>query len=181
MSSVTKVTGTGANVDLSGNDAWTSTSNITANNNSYAQALISDGANSDYLTATNFGFSIPSGDTIDGITVVIEHNCNYPDIEDNIVKLYNGTSLVGDNKASATMWNNNDEVFTYGGATDTWAASLTVTQINSSGFGVYLSATNTFDWDTTEALCDYIQITIYHTEAVGGGSSSQSRVMFIGL
>ncbi len=66
--------GTGADDAAIGTRTWSNPGNITSSNNTYATATSSGGGNSTthYLKATNFGFSIPSGATIDGITVGIE-------------------------------------------------------------------------------------------------------------
>ena len=53
-----------------GTQAWANPSNAGSSNDSYATRTLS--GVSDYLRATNFGFAIPSGATIDGILVEVE-------------------------------------------------------------------------------------------------------------
>lgn len=57
--------------------AWTNPGNTAASDNGYT-AGFSLGSNiaTQYLKATNFGFSIPDGATIDGIEAKVERNCS---------------------------------------------------------------------------------------------------------
>ncbi len=85
-----KITGSTSSVDVGGDltiigspasssvrpaatgSGWTSSSNIVSSNNSYATASIAASSSSANLDATNFGFSIPSGNIITGITASVE-------------------------------------------------------------------------------------------------------------
>jgi len=50
---------------------WTDAANAASSNNAYATVALED-SQSDFLEAKNFGFAIPAGATIDGITVEAE-------------------------------------------------------------------------------------------------------------
>src|SRR5687767_8406775 len=50
---------------------WGTPANIGADDTSYATYTIASSGTSTPINASNYGFSIPSGSTIDGITVVI--------------------------------------------------------------------------------------------------------------
>jgi len=52
--------------------AWTNPGNAASSDNAYAVFSTSGVQQSHYLKATNFGFSIPAGATIDGVAVSIE-------------------------------------------------------------------------------------------------------------
>jgi hypothetical protein len=85
-----KITGSTTSVDVGGNVSilggsvtssarsagtgagWTTPSNIVSSNNLYATAAISANSTSADLDATNFGFTIPSGNQIVGISASVE-------------------------------------------------------------------------------------------------------------
>ena len=120
------------------------------------------------LKAQNFGFAIPAGAIINGIAVEIEkmESHSWLDAFDYRVQLLDaGGALVGNNKALGTEWPTAWTVFTYGGATDTWAASPTAGMVNDPDFGVVLSLKYWAYDGTYEARVDFIRITIYYTAA----------------
>lgn len=101
---------------------------------------------SNYLVAQGFGFNIPAGATICGVTVQVHRirlDLLLGDITDNSVKLLSGGSIAGINHASATSWSTTEQTVTYGGASDTWGLSLTPAIVNNANFGVGVSATMT--------------------------------------
>lgn len=64
----------GADDSSVGTITWSNPTRIVSSNDSYATAGLDDNQISHYLKATNFGFSIPSGAVINGITAEIEKN-----------------------------------------------------------------------------------------------------------
>lgn len=174
--------GTGANETRSGSDgSWTNPSNITSPT-TYAYANIGKEEYSDWLRASNFGFSIPTNYTIDGICVTMK--CSGGDIEDSSFRLVdaNGNNI-GTDKASTVNWS----FYTrrvYGGASDTWSASPTPAMINDTDFGIRLSAYNTSSLTGSYAYVYWIRITVYYhlavTEKTGSdsGSGSDTKVVF---
>ncbi len=70
--------GSGANMAGVGTVAWTDPGNITAPGLPYAVADFTHFLNqtSNYLVGSNYGFNIPAGSTILGITVVIQRSSN---------------------------------------------------------------------------------------------------------
>lgn len=69
--------GTIVNSTSGAGDDWINTSNAATSNNSYAEFTDSgSGPGSDHLKATNFGFAIDSGATIDGIIAEFERKAN---------------------------------------------------------------------------------------------------------
>lgn len=151
----------------SGDNDWLTASNVGANDGSEAQitAATYDAADHSYrLKATNFGFDadIPAGSTINGITVEIERRAFAGAAEDQEVRLYDSTStLVGDDKQTATAWPATAGVATYGGAADTWTAGLDADDIRSAGFGVALIVLATAA--NTDIGVDFIRVTIDYT------------------
>ena len=145
---------------------WTDPNNIKANDAANAVASAVD-TYTYRIKATNFGFAIPTGATIDGILVEVEKVANTY-INDYRVQLLDANgSLVGDNKAdTVTDWAN--AIISYGGATDKWNASPTEAMIEDVDFGIVLSAQSTPAFGA--ARIDFIRMTIYYTEAGGGAA-----------
>ncbi len=158
--------GDGANVATTGTAAWTGPGNITTAGSPYATALIGGGATTNYLQATNYNFAIPSGSTINGITVAINRMASGPspsNVSDNVVNLIRGGSVTGNNKATGTAWPVSLETATYGGSADLWGSSWTAANINGTDFGVYLSAYNGNVGGTRDVTVDTIQVTVNYT------------------
>ena len=161
--------GTGDNITGVGNYSWSNTGGITANDNNSASVDVGAGRYrlTNYLGATNFGFSIPAGATINGIEVSIgRYSDGGPGDRnmDNIVRLVKGGTITGDNKANdGVNWPTAEEVATYGSSTDLWDETWSPSDINASNFGVVLSVENTNSRSYRMAYVDYIQITVTYT------------------
>lgn len=146
----------------SGDDAILNPSNCVSSNNSYATgtpfaSFISVGL----LVASDFGFSIPNGSTIDGVTVEIE---GYRPLaaasEWDVV-------IVGSNVASQQRFATvpaSEGYVTLGGSSDTWAlgANLTWDSVNASNFAVRIRGVNN-DGSTETFYIDHIRLTVSYT------------------
>jgi len=160
------IAGTGTNVTGIGTVAWTNPGNITANDSNYTVFSVASFKTSNYLQATNFGFSIPDSATIDGIYVVF-----YPDdatVANTQVYILKNNVITGTNKASGYLMSTN----TFGSSNDKWGETWTYDDINSSGFGVSYVC-NSFK--TAVGSINYITITVYYTE----GSSPPSNPLYL--
>ena len=125
----------------------------------------SQGAQS--LDATNFGFHIPAGAQINGITVVYNRyssSTSNTSISDSAVQLLKGGVAVGNNKAVlGTEWSTStSSTATYGTSSDTWGASWTSDDINNLGFGVSITPTSGTSSSRTASV-DYVRITVTYT------------------
>lgn len=161
---------TGADDSGVGTLAWTNPDRVVASDDSKANASSTANITTHYLKATNFGFSIPTGATIDGVTVEIErmttNNTAARNTIDNIVKLVKGGTISGTDKAdTVTKWPIADAYGSYGGAADLWGLSLSYSDVNATDFGVAISANTTSDGATINARIDHIRITINYTVA----------------
>lgn len=163
-----------ANAGTSENaEAWQTVGNIVSDNGSETSitaATFDSPDISQLIVASNFGFTIPLGATIDGIIVEVERRDQaIGSASDNRVQLATGTTfatLVGDNKAATTTdWPTAVGVATYGTSTDKWNAGLTASMINSSTFAVMLSVQA--DSANTDVFVDYIRVTVHYTAASG--------------
>jgi hypothetical protein len=78
---------------------WTSPSSSSSNDDQYASVVLSSGVISKYLKSTNFGFSIPSVDTIIGVRVLVDkHQTGGESIKDESIRLVKDGVIQGDDK-----------------------------------------------------------------------------------
>jgi hypothetical protein len=182
-------TGTGA--------TWTSPGNVFTNNAAYATKSLGAGVSSGTLDATNYGFALPAGATVTGITASIDRKTSVSTtIRDFTVQLLKAGAPVGNNKAlTATNWGTTDAYATYGSGTDLWGTTWTQSDVNNSGFGLRLVAKNnsgsttatasidhmqlTVDYDyynTSTASVDHMEVTVTHTADTNGIGTSGTNV-----
>lgn len=167
---------------------WLNLSNAETNDGNYASnPFDTQGVNTAYLMCFDFDFNIPTSATIDGVSVSIER---YRDSADNVydqsVRLFSGPSktLIGDDKAGSPSltWDTTPTVVSYGSPTDKWGTSITPSDVNDTNFGVGLRAYAEFGgYGSPEAFVDYVEMTIFYTEASGQikyGNTSVSKVYF---
>lgn len=170
-----------------GTIGWSNTGNTQAADGVYttATSLLSTGllpisTTTNYLSLSNFGFSIPSTYTICGIGVSVVKGYTSllslnGSVADNIVQLatISGTTptFLGVNKASPVDWPYNTPVTsTYGGSGVLWGilpATIVPSMVNNSNFGVAISATVVtaplqLSIGMTAAI-DQVSMTIYTT------------------
>ncbi len=172
--------GTGANDAAFGSYSWTNPGNIVSSDDTYASTGTGhSSADSNYLKATNFGFSIPTGATIDGILVAVEKYVTNTtsggayDVRARIVKA-DGTIGTTD-KSSPDAWPGTTDPGTYvnyGGATDKWGETWTVADINDADFGFVLAVQP--QNASADARVDHIRITIYYTAGASGPTNLKS-------
>lgn len=128
------------------------------------------------LSLTNFGFSIPTGATINGIVVEARVKNQNAGVDfragDLQVQLIVGGSTSGSDKADATIWGTGTNYGTYiykiwGGASDPWGLTPSVAQINASNFGIALRAKALAGgyMDAAAPNIDHVRITVYYTVA----------------
>ncbi len=156
--------GTGENVNRIG-QVWSNPSRITADDNSLAGGFTLTGG-SDYLVARNFDFSaIPAGATIVGITVRVEANESSSGSEDLFAQLQDASAaLIGSSKTLSLT--TPLAVYTYGGTSDTWGATLTHAMLQDADFGVRL-------WFATShnVSIDYVTMAVEYTVPTYGIST----------
>lgn len=120
------------------------------------------GGYTDYLMAINFGFSIPPGTTIIGITVEVE--CSDPNgkTSDYSVRISKAKTVGSSERALGTPYPASDAYMVYGGPTDLWGETWTDADINDGGFGVVIAAQRNAAGGTTGGRIDDIRITVYY-------------------
>ena len=157
-SSETRFAGAAASAAGSGGAvAWTDPGNATADDGAAASA--SEGL-SEYLKATAFGFSVPAGAAVTGVTLAVERHSDLGNSADLSVKLVKGGAVSGSEKSTGAGWPDSPAVAAYGGPSDLWGLALTPADVNAAGFGAAVAA-SVGALDT--AFVDYIKLTIHYT------------------
>lgn len=178
--------GTMADDSAVGTRTWATPDNAKVDDGTYTQWNNTSGGTwtSHYLKATNFGFAIPAGATINGVTAVIQRLITYTDgstyVRDGTVKIVKGGTVSGDNKAATgTSWTTSPVDASYGGAADLWGLTLTRDDVNASTFGFVLSAilSDAPDYEPTVRV-DFMSMTITYTEAGGGGGPVKQQTHY---
>lgn len=152
---------------------WSNPTNVgIADGNAATVTFGGGGGTSHYLEATGFGFSVPIGATIVGVSVSILRGMqvSFTRCTDNVVSLIKGGVVSGSNKASASLWPLDLAYANYGGSSDTWGMTLTPADINASNFGIAISIT---DVASAVAQVDFIGMTVYF--AVGTALAAQTE------
>ena len=154
--------------------AWLNPENAKASDDSRATSSLSGSALlSKALVATTFGFSIPGSATITGVVAEIEKSVsNDAGVIDNFVRLVKGGSIVGASRGTNAAWPTSDTRVAYGGSGDLFDLALAPADVNSSGFGVAISA-RALSNPEVSARVDRIRLIVYFTEL-----ADENRICF---
>lgn len=160
-----------------GTVVWNNPSNASSQNDTYAGSQPDgDLTITHYLKATDFGFSVPTGATINGIVVEVDKYSTASggdeDVLDYRVRIVKGGTIGSTDKSSASEWSgtDTDTYITYGSSSDLWGETWTAADINGSTFGFAIAAQHTCGLcsvgvsDTT--FIDHIRITVYYGATV---------------
>lgn len=163
-----------ANVDLGNTASWNDPSNIYSSNNVYSRASPVFSI-PDRLGVKTFNASLPTGAQIVGFEVGVEGYLSVGGPETLKVKLYKNPYTVTPAAADVSDEKTNsitgtETVLTFGSSTDTWGETFTVTDVNSSDFGVGVELSSY----TGDCYIDHVKLKVYYV--LGG-----SRVQFIGI
>lgn len=158
-----------------GSLAWSNLLNGISSNNAYASCGtllgVLGSAQTNYITAWNYGFAVPTTATVCGIEVRIERNAAGlligSSITDKNLYLINAGTPVGSNHASAAGWTGTDAVAVYGSNSDLWGTTWTPAQVNATNFGVALSAEMKAGLASLflTANVDAVSIIVYYTSS----------------
>ena len=151
--------------------SWTSPTNVYTSNNTYATYSVAAGGTSNALSATGFGFTIPSTAIIRGIEVSIERkagSANTLKDEDVYIKKASCTDPCGSDRAdTGTYYGTSDSSDNHGSSSDLWGTTLTAADINSSSFGVYYRIHN-YGGSSVTASIDQITVTVTYSADTNG-------------
>lgn len=162
-----------------GTIAWVLAPLAAAADAASAMAMLSTGTDtlSEYLKATDFGFSVPADATVNGVVVEVLKTDDGSQILDapGGVRLVKGGTVSGDDKAD-TMTEWAAGYATYGGAADLWGLTLTPADVNASTFGFVIAA-EYGGASGSNAYVDHVRITVYYTEATSGVTGDLSKTL----
>lgn len=127
--------GTGENNAGIGATAWANPDSIGADDGT--DSTCTAGASSNYLVARNFDLSsIPNDAVILGITVRIEAGELSAGSESLNAQLQDSSATLTGSSKAQSISGTGKSIYTYGGASDVWGASLTVATVKDADFGV---------------------------------------------
>lgn len=149
--------GTAANVARASNATWSNPGNARADDAADASASVPCA----YLVATNYGFAVPTGRRILGVTARVEASETGSGASNYIPQLCSAATptLIGSATAAVAVSGTTKAISTVGAPVDTWGAALTPAIVNGSGFGLVL-----WSDDTTNVLAvDYVTLAVEYT------------------
>lgn len=156
-----------------GNRAWSGYGNITADDSSYCTVAYGGSGTSYYVKASGFGFSIPSGATIDGILVEWKLRDDY-DLRESAIRIMKGGAIGATNKSTNAVFPAESFV-SYGSSSDLWGETWTYSDINASDFGSVFSAQQGPIGYLFGSI-NYVRITVYYTPGGGGAELRKNPV-----
>jgi cysteine-rich repeat protein len=148
-------------MSMFGTAMWSNPANAEVSDDMYALAA-AGGMPTQYLRATNFGFTIPGAAVIDGIMVNVERRSAAATVFDARVRIIKG-GVIGTTDLSnppSSKWPTMDAVASYGGNSELWGVTWTAADINSSAFGFVISAN---DGGVDTAAVDFISIKVFYS------------------
>jgi hypothetical protein len=154
---------------------WSSANNAKVSDSSYATAAWVVGSKPTYyLKATNFGFAIPAGATINGIVAEIQEKSSVDTTSDycsesHVVIIKSDGTLGTTDKKVAGHISVTESYVSHGGTTDLWDVVWTAEDINDVDFGFAFVGALTSVEDTVTVSVNHMRVTVYYTEAAGGG------------
>ncbi|HEV8000288.1 MAG TPA: DUF1559 domain-containing protein [Planctomycetaceae bacterium] len=139
--SASNFAGSAVDVTNSADVSWHNPTNTIGNTpTTFAEADTDKHDTTDQLRLTNFGFNVPAGATISGITAtLVTTGSNDPIGGAGIQLTKNGTTTVGSAPAATSGWSSGTVVI--GGASSLWGTTWTPADINSGGFGLLVQPT----------------------------------------
>ncbi len=145
--------------------SWTSTSNVLTVDGNRSDVFLNKPEISQFLKSTGYGFSIPNGVTITGIQVnVTRESAASGTVHDEALSLVASGATSTSLADTSTFWPTSLTAKTYGSATTTWGRTWTSAEINSSSFGVIISANNIDTSQKHHAYVDGITISVTYTK-----------------
>lgn len=164
QTTVTRTPGNCDNLNWSGgNRNWSNPDEAEVEDGDFAEVTV-DNQPSRYLRCNNYGFNIPAGATITGITVTVRRAVSstfFGSATDISVRLLQGGSLAGDDKASNASYTTGWVNAGYGSSTDLWGLGWTPAQINANNFGVAFAAQR--ELFTRTVYVDVISVAVTYT------------------
>ncbi len=146
-----------------GDEPWQNPGNLVSSNDIYTAVNLEADEFSNWLQATGFGFSIPAGATIDGISAAIEGKANGTgtSLEDQRIIVNGSRAGSFPQVFDHSLWLSSDTIRTQGSATEKWGLSWTADAINAACFGWAAQMLSDFKGRTVSI--DHVALTVYFT------------------
>lgn len=144
-------------------NAWTNVNNVFASDNTYATCTAGVDALTNTLRVAGFGFSIPAGAVVTGVTIQIEWLNAAGGMVGSSYQLHKNNVALG--TAKDTEENRLTESYeSVGGTADSWGATLTDTDVNDTTFGVLLQWHNSDVGATRTVSVDHVRMTVTYQQ-----------------
>lgn len=140
-------------------NGWTNPTNALVSNNTYATA-----ASVLSQSFSNFGISIPGGNSIQGIAVKVDASGTTAAGTIDVALSWNAGQSYTTAKATPTLVGN-DVIYTVGGPSDLWGRSWTAAEFNDTNFRLRVTAAPS---ENTIRL-DGVEVRVYRQVSGGGG------------
>lgn len=163
MAHVEGYAGTVVNDAADGDEAWGNPENAEGNDSNSATVTLTAGEESQWLKATNYGFTLPRNVTIVGIQAEYDTSANVvASIEAIAVRLVlNDTIRTVNRVLSVILWLLTFGWLSAGGATDLWDEQPTNSDVENSTFGIAVRVRNQGLLATVASVRN-IKITVYY-------------------
>lgn len=159
---------TAANVTF-GTISWTNPDGAKAAGGSPASA-VSAGGNTDWLSLTNFGFTVPGGATITDVSVTVNVRDTVGASPEGVIVLTKDGTTVSGGSVSGIIPGAYGDLIAGGDPVGYWATTLTAAEVNASTFGTMFRAASLASGNNVDV--DYVTVTVTYT----GGSATTSRL-----
>ena len=123
---------------------------------------------SQFILATNFGFSLPTNAQVTNIKARIKVDTLDPQltVRANDIRLYYGSAFVGTNIAQNTAITSEGNIYFEGEPNNIWGYNVTVSIANNSGFGFGLSVGFSNDTPQVTFSISEMELIIYYISDV---------------
>jgi hypothetical protein len=152
-----------------GTVAWTNPGNAVSTDGNYATAKVNNGIVTNYLLCVGYGFTIPAGATINGITVSVTRSSSGAPTgtNDAAVRTVKAGVIGTTDRSTGTTYTNADVVEAHGNAADLWGTTWTPADINNANFGAAFAAVKSGASGGSRTISvDDIQIAVDYTVPV---------------
>lgn len=161
-----------------GTSPWTNPTNAIGNDGSYA-VTAPGGVPTQYLKATNFGFSIPGPAQILGIEVGVDRRSTVGTVFDVRARIVKGNVVGSAERALPGTWPTMDTTVTYGTPSDLWGETWLPADINGVGFGFALSVADGVDAAAVDAITITVHYSLCASAPAAGCRTAQKSVLVV--
>lgn len=148
---------------------WTNASNALATDGAFATTT-AQGDRSAALLVTGFGFTVPTGSTILGVTVAVEGKANAATAQQIWEVFLKKASAAVTAVKQATLSSTSLVTYTLGSAADLWGTTITPAEINAAGWGVGVKALNNDGATGVTYSVDRVTVTVAYTAPRSGAA-----------